>query len=227
MEEPAARPGGALMGPAHGQDEFSLVTMRRMSERFDELNGLKWTMEVRDRETSQHSDRVARLVRETLTELGSQGDEVEAIVWAAAIHDIGKLAVSSRLLAKTGQLTLGERKAIELHAAAGADRLARYPHLDHVGECIHYHHERWDGRGYPDGLAGTEIPFGARVIAVADSFDAMTSNRPYQPAMPVYRAAAVLRAGRWEQWDGTIVDAFLQVIDRRRAAERVILAACA
>jgi putative two-component system response regulator len=80
------------------------------------------------------------------------------------------------------------------------------------------HHERWDGQGYPDRLRGTEIPLGARVVAVADSFDAMTSDRPYRQGIPAQQALDILRAGRWEQWDGTVVDAFLRSIAERVAA---------
>lgn len=101
---------------------------------------------------------------------------------------------------------------METHPDRGAGLLARYPDFAPGVDIVRYHHERWDGAGYPHGLKGQEIPFGARVIAVADSFDAMTSDRPYRPGMPVSRAVEILRAGRGQQWDPAIVDAFLRSI---------------
>jgi HD-GYP domain-containing protein (c-di-GMP phosphodiesterase class II) len=184
-------------------------------------------MELWDPETASHSRRVARLVRGLLSELGCSGAEGESIIWAAAVHDVGKLAVSRAVLAKPGRLDGAERRAVERHAAMGGEWLARFPHLELIRESVRHHHERWDGGGYPDGLAGLEIPFGARVIAVADSFDAMTSNRPYRPAMSIHQAAAVLRVGRWQQWDGSLVDSFLRVIARQQAATPETWLACA
>ena len=99
---------------------------------------------------------------------------------------------------------------METHPGRGAELLARYPDFARGVAIVRHHHERWDGQGYPDRRAGIDIPFGARVIAVADSFDAMTSDRPYRPGMPVERAAQILREGRGTQWDAQIVDAFLR-----------------
>ncbi|HEU5088235.1 MAG TPA: HD domain-containing phosphohydrolase, partial [Roseiflexaceae bacterium] len=95
------------------------------------------------------------------------------------------------------------------HPARGAELLARYRDFARGRRIVRHHHERWDGGGYPDGLRGVDIPFGARVIAVADSFDAMTSDRPYRAGMPVSEALRILKEGRGTQWDAAVVDAFL------------------
>jgi HD-GYP domain-containing protein (c-di-GMP phosphodiesterase class II) len=110
---------------------------------------------------------------------------------------------------------------MEEHPVTGATLLKRYQDFTRGVALVRHHHESWDGTGYPDRLKGTEIPFGARVIAVADSFDAMTSDRPYRAGMPVGRAAAILRTGRGQQWDAALVDALLRSASvRDLAAQR-------
>jgi putative two-component system response regulator len=101
---------------------------------------------------------------------------------------------------------------MERHPVLGADLLARQGVVGRVVEIVRHHHEAWDGSGYPAGLAGLDIPFGARVIAVVDSYDAMTSDRPYRAGMPQAKAVSILRAGRGQQWDPTLVDAFLRAL---------------
>jgi HD-GYP domain-containing protein (c-di-GMP phosphodiesterase class II) len=101
---------------------------------------------------------------------------------------------------------------MEEHPVKGAELLKRHRDFARGVALVRHHHESWDGTGYPDGLKGAEIPFGARVIAVADSYDAMTSDRPYRKGMPIARAAGILREGRGRQWDAAVVDAFLRTI---------------
>jgi putative nucleotidyltransferase with HDIG domain len=209
------------MGALHPHRGCAMATI------YETLKRWKQAMELRDPGTGSHSHRVTRLVTGTLAELGCPGPEAEPIIWAASIHDIGKLGISNTVLAKQGSLTAQERTVIEQHATLGAELLACYPELGQVAEIIRHHHEQWNGRGYPDRLAGKEIPFGGRVIAVADSFDAMTSDRPYRLAMPVEHAVAILYAGRWHQWDGEIVDAFLRVIWKQEPARGTMDAASA
>jgi HD-GYP domain-containing protein (c-di-GMP phosphodiesterase class II) len=114
------------------------------------------------------------------------------------------------VLNKPGRLDPEERAVMETDAERGAELLRRYPDFARGVGIVRHHHESWDGTGYPHRLAGRSIPFGARVIAVADSYDAMTSDRPYRRGMSVARAAAILREGRGQQWDAEIVDAFLR-----------------
>jgi putative nucleotidyltransferase with HDIG domain len=182
------------------------------------LESLADTVDLRDRYTGGHSRRVTALCAGILRELPMEGPDVDLILTAARLHDIGKIGVPDAVLHKTGPLTPEERAIMETHAARGAELLQRYANFTRGVAVVRHHHERWDGQGYPDRLRGTEIPLGARVVAVADSFDAMTSDRPYRQGIPAQQALDILRAGRWEQWDGTVVDAFLRSIAERVAA---------
>jgi putative two-component system response regulator len=129
------------------------------------------------------------------------------------LHDIGKIALPDSILHKHDPLTEEERKQLEMHPGIGADMFARYKGFARGAAIVRGHHERWDGMGYPDGLARSDIPFGARVIAVTDSFDAMTSDRPYRRGMSVDQAVVLLRRGRGTQWDPHLVDAFTHLVD--------------
>jgi len=179
-------------------------------------------VQLQDPETGSHARRVTRLVIGTLAVMGSRSPEWKPIVWAASLHDIGKLGIPQSILCKPGLLTREERRLIEQHATLGAELLSRFSALDQVVEIVRHHHECWDGTGYPHRLAGAQIPFGARVIAVADSFDAMTSDRPYRPAMTAERALAILEVGRWQQWDGAVVDAFVRALQEQPVAVRAL-----
>src|SRR5689334_16864344 len=176
------------------------------------LESMADTVDLRDPYTGGHSRRVTELTIGILRELDMQGTSAELIIAAARVHDIGKIGIPDRVLNKPGMLTAEERAIMETHPERGADLLRRYPDFAQGVEIVRHHHERWDGTGYPHRLKGTDIPLGARIVAVADSFDAMTSDRPYRPALPVRKAVEILRTGRGEQWDAVIVDAFLRSI---------------
>lgn len=170
------------------------------------------TVDLRDPYTGGHSRRVTEYSAAILRELECMGPEAALILSAARVHDIGKIAIPDGVLNKPGPLDLEERAIMETHAERGAAFLERYADFARGVEIVRHHHEAWDGSGYPHRLARTTIPFGARVIAVADSFDAMTSDRPYRRGMPVRKAAGILREGRGRQWDARVVDAFLRGI---------------
>jgi len=177
------------------------------------LENMADAVDLRDPYTGGHSRRVTEYSAAILRALGLNGPEIDLIVTAARVHDIGKIGTPDAILNKPGKLTPEERTVMEQHPVAGAALLTRYRDFARGVALVRHHHESWDGTGYPDGLAGTEIPFGARVIAVADSFDAMTSDRPYRRGLPIAQTAAILRAGRGTQWDATLVDAFLRTLD--------------
>ena len=174
------------------------------------LESIADTVDLRDPYTGGHSRRVTEFTRAILQQLDKSGPEVDLIIWAARVHDIGKIAIPDGILNKPGKLTDEERTIMESHAEKGAEFLGRYPQFARGVEIVRHHHESWDGTGYPHRLHSSQIPFGSRVIAVADSFDAMTSDRPYRAGMLIERAANILREGRGVQWDGTIVDALLR-----------------
>lgn len=170
------------------------------------------TVDDHDAYTGGHSRRVALFTERIVKAMVIDCKEADLIVLAARIHDIGKIDIPASVLQKPGRLSAEERALIETHPDRGADMLLRYPGFGRGVDMIRFHHEAWDGTGYPRGLKGTAIPFGARVIAVADSFDAMTSDRPYRKGMPVHRAALEMQNGRGAQWDAECVDAFLSIL---------------
>lgn len=182
---------------------------RRMLERMADA------VDLRDPYTGGHSRRVAELTTHTLRELDVRGPEAELITWAARIHDIGKIGIPDHILNKSGPLLPDERAIMETHPVRGAELLARYPDFARGVAIVRHHHEQWDGNGYPGRLRGTDIPFGARVVAVADSYDAMTTKRPYRQAMAVEKAVLILQQGRGQQWDAEVVDAFLRALAER------------
>ena len=159
------------------------------------LESMADTVDLRDPYTGGHSRRVADLCTGILRELNIRGPEAELIIVAARIHDIGKIAIPDQILHKPGRLTGDELAIMQSHPERGAALLTRYSDFARGVDIVRHHHEAWDGTGYPNRLKGHAIPFGARVIAVADSFDAMTSDRPYRSGMSVHQAATILRAG--------------------------------
>ncbi|MGH2343769.1 MAG: HD-GYP domain-containing protein [Chloroflexota bacterium] len=166
-------------------------------------------VDLRDAYTGGHSRRVTEYTAAILRAMSIRGPEADLITAAARVHDIGKIAIPDRILNKPDRLSDEERAIMESHPRQGADFLARYADFHRGIDIVLYHHERVDGKGYPAGLQGKDIPFGARVIAVADSFDAMTSDRPYRKGMHASVATGILMDGRGTQWDPAIIEAFV------------------
>ena len=157
------------------------------------LESMADTVDLRDTYTGGHSRRVTDFVKGILEQLQYQGPEVRLIVTAARLHDIGKIAVPDDVLNKPGKLTDEEWEVMASHPEVGANFLARHPGFRRGVAIVRHHHEAWDGSGYPHKLKGAQIPMGARVIAVADSYDAMTSDRPYRAGMNPAKAISILR----------------------------------
>ena len=176
------------------------------------LQDMADTVDLRDIYTGGHSKRVAELVTQILFQLKISGPEATLIEIAARLHDIGKIGVPDSILMKPGRLSNDETALMQTHSQKGADLISKYKDFARGALIIRHHHERWDGHGYPARLRGPEIPFGARVIAVADSFDAMTSDRPYRKALSHKRAIQTLLEGRGKQWDTNVVNAFVDMI---------------
>jgi putative nucleotidyltransferase with HDIG domain len=166
----------------------------------------------RDPYTFQHSQSVADHAVRTARRLQLPDKEVELIRLAARVHDLGKIAVPDEVLHKQGRLTDAEFELMKKHPATGAEILAKFPEYKRGRELVLAHHERMDGLGYPRGLAGAAIALGARIIAVADSWDAMTSDRPYRKALAAEVALGELLRGRGTQWDPEVVDAFAETL---------------
>ena len=171
-------------------------------------------VETKDFYTRGHSERVSRGSAMLGREVGMRPERVDAIRYAGMLHDVGKLGVPTKVLQKNGPLTEEELAAIQLHPMRGLEILREIGFLDEALAGIMHHHERMDGRGYPLGLVGDEIPEFARVIAVADAFDSMTSNRSYRGARRVEEAVSELRRWAGSQFDPALVDAFVAALER-------------
>jgi putative nucleotidyltransferase with HDIG domain len=176
------------------------------------MAGLADALERRDPYTHEHSMRVTGYVGKILTQLDLPYETSQGILAAARIHDIGKVAIPDDVLNKPGSLTKEEFIRIQSHAAVGAEMVEKLWMYRPWVPVIHHHHERWDGKGYPVGLAGEEIPLGARMIAVADAYDAMTTDRVYRKAFPVEKALKELRDQKGIQFDPLIVDALCRAL---------------
>ena len=178
------------------------------------VSALCQAVETKDFYTRGHSERVSRGAVMIATEIGMRLERVGAIRYAGMLHDVGKLGVPTSVLQKRSSLTDDEYAAVQLHPMRGLDIVREIGFLDEALAGIMHHHERIDGRGYPMGLAGDEIPEFARVLAVADAFDAMTSDRSYRGARPVPEAVAELRKWAGKQFDPAFVDAFVTALER-------------
>lgn len=174
------------------------------------LYALARVLDERDEHTSLHSDAVAEHAGLIARTLGLGPEEVEIIMRAAALHDIGKVGMRNDILFKAGTLTFEEREAAKRHAAIGGELLRKFPFFDKGAEYVRHHHERWDGTGYPDGLVGEAIPLGARILSVADSYQAMTEVRPYRAPLSEELAIKELLFHAGTQFDPKVVDAFIQ-----------------
>lgn len=178
--------------------------------------GLVNALEARDNYTHGHSAQVAIIAEDIMKALQMGGEERFTIKLAAILHDVGKIGISDTILHKKGKLTDGEFDVIKEHPLIGAKILEGNPSLQQIQEIIKHHHERYDGQGYPSGLEGENIPFGARVIAIADSFQAMISDRPYRKGMEQEVAMRELVKNKGLQFDSKIVDVFLMICENRQ-----------
>ena len=170
------------------------------------------TVDAKDPRTGGHSRRVALYSKQIAEAYGLPEKDCQDIEWAANMHDIGKIAIPDSILNKHGKLTDEEYAQMKSHTTRGAEILSDFTLLDHVIEGAEYHHERYDGRGYPKGLKGEDIPLYARIIGVADAFDAMTANRVYRKQMDFDYVLNELEKGRGTQFDATFVDILLKLI---------------
>lgn len=206
-----------LLGP---QMAYRALKRAQQSVR-DTLEGLADATEQRDLYTADHSIRVTETVRAILEEMSDVPYELtETILAASRVHDVGKIGTRDVTLYKPGPLTSEEREEMRRHAAIGADIVARIEEYRLTAAIIRHHHEHWDGNGYPDKIAGQDIPLGSRIIAVADAFDAMTSDRPYRQAMSSSAALGEVRRNSGTQFDPHVVEAFERTRVEQSAAVR-------
>jgi HD-GYP domain-containing protein (c-di-GMP phosphodiesterase class II) len=199
----------AELDSAYGQLELNVR---------EQLAMMVKAIEARDPYTSGHSRRVCGLSRAIATDLGLTAEQVEEIENAALLHDVGKIhAEFAPLLMKEGKLTEEEWAIMKTHSAKSAELVSLFSRFQgYVVSCVRHHHERWDGRGYPDGVSAEAIPLGARIITIADTIDAMTTNRPYRNALPLEVVLAELNKGKNAQFDSQLVDLTVNSVTVRR-----------
>ncbi len=191
---------------------FKNVKEMRQSTR-EMLIHMADAVDLRDPYTGGHSRRVAELSSRIVLHMQISGVEADLIETAARLHDIGKIGIPDSVLNKPSAFTPEDRAIMEQHSEKGADLLAGYSDFARGAQIVLSHHERWDGEGYPNHRKGHEIPFGARVIAVADAFDAMTTDRPYRKARTVVQALQILRDGSGSQWDPEVVSVLVEILE--------------
>jgi cyclic di-GMP phosphodiesterase len=177
------------------------------------VRALSNAVDARDPYTGKHAERVAAYAMEIARCLGVSLTESPEFEFGFLLHDIGKVAIPDSILNKPGKLSDSERALMAQHPVIGAEIVGEIGFLAEAAAVVRSHHERWDGRGYPDGLAGEDIPLAARVFAVADVLDALTSDRPYRPASPLSTAREMICAEAGRQFDPQVVEAFRAVPD--------------
>ncbi len=184
----------------------------------DTIRSLAAAVDAKDPYTRGHAERVAALSVEIGRELALAPDALQALEYAGILHDIGKIGIPDSILAKRGSLSPEEMKLVRDHPRIGAEIVAGVEFLRDAVPAIRSHHERWDGAGYPDRLAGEAIPLIARILNIADTWDACTSRRPYQEPIPSAGVVAILEGLKGAQTDPAVHDALLRALRRRAAA---------
>lgn len=193
-------------------DDLLSVNSRLERANFSFAAALVATLDARDRYTAGHSAAVAIFARDIAARMGLAPEQQELAHLAGLVHDIGKVGLPAGLLEKAGPMTLDERRLMETHSEIGERILANVEDYAEIAAVVRHHHERWDGQGYPDRLADTDIPLLSRIIAVADAYNAMTSDRPYRDAMPSRVARLRLAQAVDSQFDTSVVAAFEAVL---------------
>lgn len=180
----------------------------------DVIECLVLALEARDPYTSNHSSNVADMSVELGKEMGINGHELEIVHVAAHLHDIGKIGVPDGVLLKDSSLNEAEWEQVRRHPVIGFQILQKSRYLREVADLILYHHERFDGNGYPRGLAGKDIPFGSRIIAIADAVEAMLSNRPYRKALSLDCCCREIQGGMGSQFDPEVAQVTMKYLTR-------------
>jgi|GEM_PF-1537841 len=198
------------------QTELAIRSVRQRESlsrlAFETALALTEAIESRDPYTGGHCRRLADHAAATGMRLALPSHEIEVIRLGAALHDMGKIVVPDSILKKPGRLTPEEYAIVKQHCYSGGQICKRVGFLMDAYPVVYYHHERWDGNGYPDGLKGERIPIGARIVAVADAYDAMTTDRPYRQGMAHQEAVEILKDDAGHQWDPTVVRVTLEIL---------------
>lgn len=206
---------GRLERLAH-QTEIAIRSVRQRESlsrfAFETALALTEAIESRDPYTGGHCRRLAEYAGVVAEKLMFPTHEIEAVRLGAALHDMGKIVVPDSILKKPGKLTPEEYAVVKQHCYSGGQICKRVGFLMSAYPIVYHHHERWDGKGYPDSLMGERIPMGARIVAVVDAYDAMTTDRPYRETMPIQDVWSILKDGAGRQWDSQIVNVFIDTV---------------
>ena len=195
------------------QQEKLALALKQVSMGNETIMAIARTVDAKDALTSRHSQRVSEYSVMIARKYGFSGDEIDNLRKAALLHDIGKIGIPDAILNKPSALTEKEYECMKSHVTLGAEILKDFTLVENAAQGAKYHHERYDGTGYPEGLKGSEIPLYGRIIAIADAFDAMTANRVYRKRMPFEKVMDELHKGRGTQFDPELLDMFLELIE--------------
>jgi putative two-component system response regulator len=202
---------------------FQQIKMIQLEQSYEaSLTMLANAIEVRDQYTRGHVERVRDYALLIAQAMGLHEKRLRLIRFGAILHDIGKILVSENTLTKSSPLSDAERRELRQHPIIGAELIKNIPYLEEMISIVRYHHEHWNGGGYPSGLGGEDIPLEARIVSVADSFDAMTTNRPYHPAWPVETAIQELKKGAGIYFDPVVVEVFLKLWQENPQVQHII-----
>lgn len=205
----------------HLEEKVEEQAKKIRSSFLNTITALAHALEAKDKYTSGHSQRVAKISAMIANVLGMPADRVKKIELAGLVHDIGKIGVREVVLNKPGHLNDEELQHVQSHCEMGEYILDPIVEDEDISRMVRHHHEHWDGKGYPDGLSGQQIPQGARILAVADAYDAMTSERPYRKAMKPDESRAEIARFAGSQFDPGVVSAFLEIAAVKPATARV------
>ena len=193
-------------------DKFNNEQIKSSNHLAEIATSLAGAIDAKDPYTKGHSTSVSRYSEALARAINLPESEIEQISLGALLHDVGKIGIPENVLRKTSNLSDDEWKIMKQHPVIGAEKVLRpNPVLRELIPIVKYHHERIDGKGYPDGLKGDEIPLAARIVAIADTFHALVSDRPYRKGMPLDKACEILMSGAGIQWDEDLVRKFIQI----------------
>jgi len=198
------------------QKKLDKLTRQANQSLIESIFAFAKTIDLKDHYTGGHVERTVHYATEVARKLNLPKEEVERIMQAAILHDLGKIGISESILLKKGKLTDKEFSEIRKHPQIAIDILRPIQSLQSLVPLIYYHHERWDGKGYSNGLKGEEIPIGARIIAISDVYEALTSDRPYRKAYSKEMAIKIIRGSLGSQFDPQVGDAFLRVLEQEK-----------
>lgn len=194
----------------------SLVRLKHLNDHLENTENVLFALanavEAKDPCTEEHLERMVIYSSGMAKHIGLSHEVKTALESAGILHDIGKIGISESILCKPGPLTKEEFEKMKEHTIIGEEIVEPLRFSDFIAPAVRGHHERWDGSGYPDGLAGEEINIGARIISIIDAYDAMTSDRPYRRSMPKEKAINILQEGKGTQWDAKLVESFIEMI---------------